>query len=120
MTNAGFAAIAGLVGNTGSINAATYLAYGDGTTAAAAADTALKGTESQRAAATVSRVTTTVTNDTLQLAKTFSISSTETIAEAGVLNATAAGTLFSRAVLSAARSVTSGDSYVCTYKIKFS
>ena len=120
MTNTGFAAIAGLVGNTGSINALTYLAYGDGTTSAAATNTALKGSESQRESATVSRTTTTVTNDTLQLTKTFSITATETIAEVGGFNASTAGTMFVRSVLSSARSVSSGDSYVCTLKIKFS
>ena len=120
MTNTGFAAIAGLVGNTGSVSALTYLGYGDGTTAASAGDTALKGTESQRESATVSRVTTTVTNDTLQLAKTFSISTTETIAEVGVFNASSAGIMGARSLLSSSSSVSSGDSYVCTFKIKFS
>jgi len=119
LTNVGFAAIAGLVGDTGSITAFTYLAYGDDTTTAAAAHTGLQGTESQREAGTVTRATTTVTNDTLQIAKTFTISSTETIGEAGVFNATSAGSMLARSVLSPTRSVASGDSYVCTYKIKF-
>ena len=120
LTNTGFAAIAGRVGDTGSITAFTYLAYGDDTTTAAATHTALQGTESQREAATVSRVTTTVTNDTLQLTKTFTISSTETIGEVGVFNASSSGSMLARSVLSPTRSVASGDSYVCTYKIKFS
>jgi hypothetical protein len=119
LTNAGFAAIAGRVGDTGSITKFSYLAYGDDTTAAAAAQTALIGTESQREAATVSRVTTTVTNDTLQLAKTFTISATETIGEVGVFNASSSGIMAARSVLSPTRSVASGDSYVCTYKMKF-
>ena len=119
LTNTGFAAISGRVGDTGSITKFSYLAYGDDTTAAAAGHTALQGTESQREAGTVSRVTTTVTNDTLQIAKTFTISATETIGEVGVFNATAVGTMLARSVLSPTRSVASGDSYVCTYKIKF-
>ena len=118
-TNAGLPVVSGLVGNTGGKTAFTYLAYGDGTTAFAAGDTALKGTESQRESATVSQVTTTVTDDTLQLAQTFSITASETIAEAGVFNASSAGTMGWRTVLSPSRSVSNGDSYVCTYKISF-
>ena len=118
ITNAGMAEAAGLLGATGSPTEFTYIAYGDSTTAFAAAQTALVGTESQRAAATVSRVTTAVTNDTLQLTKTFTISATETIGESGVLNAGAAGDMLARQVLSPTRNVVSGDSWVATWKFQ--
>uniref|UniRef100_A0A6M3IS60 Uncharacterized protein n=1 Tax=viral metagenome TaxID=1070528 RepID=A0A6M3IS60_9ZZZZ len=116
-TNTGKAAVAGLINNIGSITAFTYLAYGDDTTAFGATQTALVGTESQRAAATCTRQTTTVTNDTTQWAKTFTISATETIGEVGVFNASSAGIMGWRSVLATPRSVASGDSYVCTYKV---
>jgi len=119
VTNAGKAAIAGLVGNTGSITAFTYLAYGNSTTAFAATQTALVGTESQREAATVSRVTTTVTNDTLQLTKTFSVTTTETAGEGGIFNGASGGTMLARVVFSPSRSMASGDSLAYTHKVVF-
>lgn len=120
MTNAGFAELAGLAGNTGSCTAFTALGYGTGTTAKTASDTALE-TEVARAAATVTRSTTTVTNDTLSLTKTFTITGTATLSEIGVLNnATSGGTLLGSEVISPTRSVVSGDSWALTVAIKFS
>ena len=116
ITNSGKAAAAGLLGNTGSITAFTFLAYGSGTTAFAATQTALV-TQSQRAAATVSRVTTTVTNDTLQLVKAFSVTTTETAAEGGVFNASSGGIMVARVVFSPSRSMASGDTLTYTHKI---
>jgi hypothetical protein len=119
VTNAGKSEISGLAGDTGSKTAFTALAYGTGSTAFAATQTALV-TESQRAAATVSQVTTTVSNDTLQLTKAFTISSTETITEVGIFNnATSGGTMLARTVLSSSRSVVSGDTFTLTYKVAF-
>ncbi len=118
VTNSGKAEIAGLAGNTGSCTAFTYLAYGTGTTAFAATQTALV-TQSQRAAAVVTRTTTTVSNDTLQLSKTFTASTTETVTEVGIFNAAAAGTMLCRTVLGTSRSLTSGDTYTATYKVAF-
>jgi hypothetical protein len=119
VTNAGKALFADLVGNVTGAAHLTYIAYGNNTTAFAATQTALIGTESQRAAATVTRVTTTVANDTLQLAHTFSITSTETIGECGTFNAASSGTMATRNVLSPTRSVVSGDSWTGTVKIQF-
>jgi hypothetical protein len=118
VTNSGKAEIAGLGGNTGSPTAFTYLAYGTGSTAFAATQTALV-TQSQRAAATVSRTTTTVTNDTLQLTYSFSITTTETITEVGIFNAASSGTMLARTVLGTSRSVVNGDTYSLTYKVAF-
>ena len=123
ITNTGKAEVANLIGNVSSPTAFTYLAVGTGTTAASATDTTLQTeiTDSGlgRAAATVSRVTTTTTNDTLQLYKSFSVSGSKSITEAGVLNASSLGTLLGRQVFSA-DSVVSGDTYNLTYKIVFS
>lgn len=118
ITNAGKSEIAGLAINSGSPTSFGYLAYGTGTTAFAATQTALV-TESQRAAATVSKVTTTVSNDTSQLTYSFAISSSETITEVGIFNASSSGTMWARTVLTSSRAVVSGDTYSLTYKVAF-
>lgn len=117
-----FAVFSGLAGNTGSQNAFTYLATGTSNTAFASSQTALQSeiTDSglQRAAATVSRTTTTNTNDTLQLVKTFSVTGTKTVEEVGVFNASSSGVMGGRS-LTGTKSFVSGDSYTVTYRIKF-
>lgn len=69
IANAAFAELSGLAGNTGSKTAFTYLANGSGSTAFAAAQTALVSENDNtygfgRASATVAQATTTQTNDT--------------------------------------------------------
>lgn len=121
VTNAGFAGIASRINGSGAEAAGTYLAVGTGTTAANAADTTLETeiTDSglARVAATASRVTTTVTNDTAQLQTTFTVTGTKAVTEAGYLNASSSGVLFARSVFSAVN-VVNGDSLQLTYKIK--
>ena len=121
ITNAGRALISGLINGSGSPAAATYIAVGTGTTAAATSDTALQ-TETaasglSRAAGTVSLVTTTITNDTAQITKTFSVTGTVAVTESGVLNAASAGTLLCHQVFSAIN-VANGDSLQVTWKIQ--
>ncbi len=122
-TNVGFAAVAGLAGNTGSITAFTYLALGTGSTAAAATDTILEAevtdTGLARAAATVSRVTTTVTNDTLNLVYTWTATGVKILREIGMFNAAAVGILASRIVY-AAITTSDGMSVQMTHKLKVS
>lgn len=122
ITNAGFAAMAGLVGNTGSVNAFTYIAVGTSNTAFSAAQTALIGEIStvglSRASATVSRITTTQTNDTLKLSKTFTLSGSATVEEVGAFNAASTGDMLGRA-LSGSLSLVNGDELVVNYKFKF-
>lgn len=122
IVSAGKAAIAGLVGNTGSISAFTYIAVGSSSTAVSAGQTALQAEIStnglSRASATVSRTTTTVTNDTLTLAKTFTLSGSSTVEEVGVLNAASTGIMLGRA-LTGSKSFTSGDLFAVTYNIIF-
>jgi hypothetical protein len=120
VTSAGLALVAGRINGSGTPAAATYIAVGTGSTAANAADTAL-GAEIvdsgvERAAATVSLVTTTVTNDTAQMLKSFSVSGTKAVTESGVLNAASAGTLLCRQVF-AAINVASGDTLQITWKV---
>lgn len=120
ITSAGKAGAASRINGAGAEAAFTYLAVGVGTNAAAAGDTTLQTeiTDSglARVNATASRVTTTVTNDTAQLANTFSVSGTKAVTEAGILNAGASGTLLSRQVFSAIN-VINGDSLAMTYKV---
>lgn len=121
IVNAGLAEIAGLIGNTGSPTAFTYLAVGSGSTAAAATDTTLETELTdgglERAAATVTRTTTTATNDTLQLVKAFTVTGTKTVREVGVFNASSSGDMMSRSVLTADKNLESGDTFTLTYKL---
>lgn len=122
-TNAGFAAVAGLVGNTGTITAFTYLALGTSATAATAAQTALVAeitdTGLARTTTNISRVTTTQTNDTLQLAYTWTATGTKTIQEIGVFNASSLGIMLCRQVVSGG-AVANTNQVSATYQIKFS
>jgi hypothetical protein len=123
ITSAGKAEVANLVGNVSTPAAFTYLAVGTGTTSPVAGNTALEAEISdsglQRAAATVTRQTTNVANDTLQLVKVWSATGTKAITEIGALNAGASGVLLGRQVFSAVN-VESGDSFTATYKFIFS
>lgn len=121
MTSVGFAAIVDLTGDVNSIAAFDYIANGSNGTAAAAGNTAL-GAENttnglERSRVTPTLVTTSVTNDTLQLQKTWTITGSGTVKEVGVLNASSSGTLLARSVTGATRTVASGDSYQATYKV---
>lgn len=120
ITNAGMAEVANLIGSVSTPAAFTYLALGTGTTAAAVTDTALQSeltdTGLARAAATMSRVTTNVANDTTQLVKTWTATGSKAITECGVLNAASTGILLGRQVFSAINTATS-DQVTVTYKI---
>lgn len=120
ITNAGMAGVASRINGSGAEAAFTYIAIGIGATAAAATDTTL-GSEittngGQRAAATASRVTTDVTNDTARLVLTFTFTGSFAVTEAGALNASSAGTLLNRQVFTAVN-VVSGDTLQITINI---
>ncbi len=121
IVNTGLAEIAGLVGNTGSPTAFTYLAVGSASTAANATDTTLETELTdgglERASATVTRTTTTTTNDTLQLVKAFSVTGTKTVREVGVFNDASVGTMLSRSVLTSDKNLESGDTFTLTYQL---
>lgn len=120
VTDAGKAQVALLAGDAAA-TPFTYLAVGTSNTNPQADQTTL-GAEIttnglERAAATVSRVTTTVTNDTLQLVKTFTATGSHTVEEAGIFNASSAGTMLGRA-LTSTKTLISGETITVTYKVK--
>lgn len=104
ITNAGMAAVAALLLNDIAEDDFDWIAIGTGVAAAAVTDTTL-GTEQARKAATGTRVTTTVTNDTAQLVATFAaadgLSGTDAITETGMFNLAAAGDMLFRQVFAA-------------------
>jgi hypothetical protein len=95
----------------------SHMAVGSGSVAAAAADTAL-GTQLARVALdSTSLVTTTATNDAVQYVATFAAGTgTGAITEAGIFNASSAGTLLCRTVFSV---INKGalDTLVITWKV---
>ena len=123
ITNAGFAAVASRINGSGSEAQFDYIAVGTGTTAAAVGDTTLETELSSdglsRALGTTSRVTTSVTNDTAQIEKTFTVTGTQAVTEAGILNAASSGTLLAHQVFSAIN-VDNGDSLLIRWKIQAS
>lgn len=123
ITNASLAVITGLVGNVDTQVAFTKLALGTGNTAAVATQTALVAeitdTGLARASATVSRQTTTQTNDTLRLYKQWTASGAKTIAEVGIFNDPTTGTMLGRQVIGP-DTTENGTLYAIQYDIKFS
>ena len=121
-TNTGFAGCASRFNGADAEAAFNYLEIGTGTTGATAGDTTLEAAISDsglaRASAAVSRVTTTVTNDTAQLYKSWTASGSKAITEAGAFNAAADGIMAGRQTF-AAVNVVSGDIFQLTYKFKF-
>lgn len=122
VTSAGKAQLALLAGDAAAVPF-TYIAVGTSSSTPSSADIALGAeiTDSglQRAAGTVSRTTTSVTNDTYQITKTFSVTGTKTVEEAGVFNAASGPTMLSHA-LTTTKSLVSGDQFVVTYRLQFS
>lgn len=123
ITSAGKAGIASRINGSGAEATFTYLALGTGATAANVADTTLQTeiTDSglARAAATASRVTTSVANDTAQLSVTWTVSGTKAITEIGAFNAASSGVLLGRQVFAAINAVAS-DTLTMNYKFQVS
>lgn len=127
ITNTGKAGMASRFNGAGAEALFDKIGIGTGTVAAAAADTALgaevtaggvSSTTHAVSAATASRVTTTVTNDTAQLVGTVAITATIAITESAVFNAATAGTMANRQVFSAVN-VANGDNFQATHKFAF-
>lgn len=95
----------------------TYMAYGSSNTAYAAAQTGLQGTEFNRAAATCSTTTTTVSGDTAQWVKQFTCAnaSGESVGEVGIFDAAASGNMLARSTT--AKTLALSDTYTVTYKV---
>jgi hypothetical protein len=121
--NAGKAQLALLAGDATAVPF-TYFALGTSNTAVAASQTALGAEVTTnglaRTVAAVSRITTTVTNDTMQLLYKWTCSGGSTvIEEVGVFNASSSGTMLSRA-LAVSKTMVTGDELTLTYTIQFS
>lgn len=103
---------------------AAYIALGTSSTAVAAGQTALQAETSAtglgRALGTFSQATTTTTNDTFQLTKTFTNSSAGSVAveEVGVFNASSGGTMLSRA-LTGTKTIAVSEQISITYTLAF-
>ena len=120
VVNTGLALRAALLGGVSSPVALNAIAVGTGTTTPAATDTALQ-TEVARVASTNSVVTTTNTNDTLEMSATITFTSSYTITEVGTFNSTTAssGTMYSHDLLpGSGSSVVSGSSLSFVFKFQ--
>jgi len=121
ITSAGKAQLALLAGDASAVPF-TFLALGLSSTAPAVGQTALVSeitdTGLERKAATVSRVTTTVTNDTLNLYASWTATGNITVEEIGIFNDATTGTMLGRA-LTSARVLVSGEKIEPTYEIIF-
>jgi hypothetical protein len=121
VTNAGFAQLALLAGDASAVPF-TFLAVGTSSTAPAVGNTTLAAEITTgglaRVAGTVSRTTTTVTNDTYRITTTWTASASHTVEEVGVFNAASSGTMLARA-LTTSKAVTSGETLTGTYQLKF-
>ena len=121
ITKAGLAQIALLSGDASAVPF-TYLALGTDNTAVTSDDTTLGAeitdTGLARAAATISRTTTTVTNDTLRATYTWTATGVKTIEEAGLFNAASSGTMLGHK-LTGSSTTANNDQVVLTYDIKF-
>lgn len=122
ITNGYLAVAAGLLGNTGSQVAFGYLALGTDATAPAATQTALIAetivSGLTRAAATIDRITTLQTNDTLRLRKTFTSGGTATIQECGFFNDPSSGVMGGRG-LTTTKTLGATDTLAIIYTIQF-
>jgi len=122
ITNAGKAQIALLAGDATAVPF-TYLALGTSATAVAATDTTLGAeitdTGLARSLATVSRVSTSVTNDTLSLVFTWTATGIKTIQETGIFNASSSGTMLAHKLTSAITTA-NNDLVQIIYTIQFS
>jgi len=120
VVNGGLAFLSGLLGGTGTVP--TYIAVGTDATAVAGSQTTLVAeitdTGLERAEGSVSQVTTTATNDTFQITKTFTATGSKTIEEVGVFNDPSAGTMLSRA-LTTSKAIANGENLAVTYKLVF-
>lgn len=97
--------------------AMTHIAVGTGTTAAANNQTALVTESARSALSSTSQVTTTTTNDAIQYVATFGAGvGTAALTEAGIFNASSAGTMLARTVFPVVNKG-ANDTLTITWKI---
>lgn len=123
ITNVGHAAANGRISNIGSYSPFVNIAIGIGTQGTPATSTALASESTTvgaaRGAATATQITTTVTNDTTQLVKTFTFTGGLAITEEGIFDSATAssGTMLAYQSFSAIN-VISGDTLQVTHTYK--
>jgi len=96
-----------------------YIGWGTGAGTTAATDTTLFTENGSRTTGTASQVTTTTTNDTLQVTGTNTAGGTLTITNAGIFDASTSGNLFAKGDFTGI-GLASGDSIAFTFKVQFS
>lgn len=120
IVNAGKAEVAGLINGVTS-GPFQYLAIGTGTVAPNATQTALDSEITtgggERALATVSRVTTSVANDTAQWEHTWTFTQSFGITESGIFDASSGGNMLARQTFPVVN-VQNGDSFKITWKVQ--
>jgi len=123
ITYGGLAVVSGLIGDVDTQTSFTYLAVGTSSAAENDSHTALTAeivdTGLERAKATVTRETTTQTNDTLQLVKTWTATGTKAVEEVGSFNALASGDMLGRK-LTTTKTVNNTETLTGTYQFIFS
>lgn len=117
VVNTGLAIITNLVGGIGG-TVPSYCAWGTGTGTTAATDTTLFTEVETRVSGVVSRVTTSVTNDTVQWVATKTAGSAETITNVGLFDASTSGNLFFKADFTGVV-LNSSDSIAFTIQVQF-
>lgn len=121
IVNGGQAVVINLVSGLGG-TVPKYVAWGTGAGTAAATDTTLftESTDETRTSGTVSRVTTTVTNDTYQVVGTITVATAnKTITNVGLFDASTSGNLYFKSDFTGL-ALNIGDSITFTIKVKFS
>lgn len=120
VTTAGLHAVAGLTGYTDTPVAFTYIAYGSGTTAAAAGDTALQTQTGARVVATEETISILKPNDTVRYSAQILTTAAGSVTEIGVFTAATGGTMLSRRLVIPAITYTAGAtvSLIATETVK--
>ncbi len=117
LTKTGLAEMCNLGTDDSSPEYWTHLAIGTGTTAFANTQTTLVTQSGSRVAATVTRITTTHSNDTMRFTATFDITSSITITEVAIFNAATGGEMLARTVLTTSHAVVDGQVYALIYDV---
>jgi hypothetical protein len=105
--------------NGGAATQPKYVAWGTGAGTTGATDTTLFTENGSRVTGTTSQVTTSTTNDTLQVVGTQTAGGTLAITNAGLFDASTSGNLFAKGDFSTIN-LNTGDSIQFTFKVQFS
>lgn len=123
--NIGLAEAAQCIGYNLAGSPARYQAVGigttnpDGTDSLSNLDTEVADSGLTRSEGAITNQTTTITNDTIQLIKSWSVTGTKAISETGVFWGSSAddSTMYARKRFSSVYNVVNGDTFQVTYKI---